>query len=278
MGAPQYVVDICMIILNQVPQQPFVLPAVVLDLWAFREVVHELYGPGLRHIGCPEFYKPYPEMIDRENPYPRGYKIPDFSLFSREDGQSTLEQVARFTVQCGELANYENFYHFKLRLFPNSLTRASFTWYTTLPRNSIQSWQEMESQFHTQFFRADFEVCIVELSRVTQKNGETADLFISRFKKMRNKCKIHLSKIEYVKMTQRGLDIELRKKFQGMEFRDFYELAAKVTEYEELLKEESYRRKKPMGTYCQEGEPRGGSGRSICYRDIHLSSFGRTYT
>ena len=37
-----------------------------------------------------------------------------------------------------------------------------------------------------------------------------------------------------------------------MEFRDFYELAAKVTEYEELLKEESYRSKKSMGTYCQE--------------------------
>ena len=37
-----------------------------------------------------------------------------------------------------------------------------------------------------------------------------------------------------------------------MEFRDFYELASKVTEYEELLKEESYQRKKSMGTYCQE--------------------------
>ena len=37
-----------------------------------------------------------------------------------------------------------------------------------------------------------------------------------------------------------------------MEFRDFYELIAKMTEYEELLKEESYWRKKSMGTYCQE--------------------------
>ena len=42
---------------------------------------------------------------------------------------------------------------------------------------------------------------------------------------------------KYVKIAQRGLDIELRKKFQGMEFRDFYELAAKVSEYEELLRE-----------------------------------------
>ena len=51
---------------------------------------------------------------------------------------------------------------------------------------------------------------------------------------------------------QRCLDIELRKKFQSMEFRDIYELAAKVTEYEELLKEENYRRKKSMGTYFRE--------------------------
>ena len=63
---------------------------------------------------------------------------------------------------------------------------------------------------------------------------------------MKNRCKIHLSETEYVKMAQRGLDIELRKKFQGMEFRDFYDLAAKVIEYEELLKEESYKRKKSM--------------------------------
>ena len=114
-----------------------------------------------------------------ENPYLRGYRILGFSLFSREDGQSTLEHVSRFTVQCGELANYENFYHFKLRLFPNSLIEAAFTWYTTLLRNSIQSWQEMERQFQTQFFKAEPAVCIIELSRVTQINGETTYLFIS---------------------------------------------------------------------------------------------------
>ena len=50
-------------------------------------------------------------------------------------------------------------------------------------------------------------------------------------------------------MVQRGLDIELRKKFQGLKFRDFYELAAKVIEYEEQLREESKQRKTSMGTY-----------------------------
>ena len=75
---------------------------------------------------------------------------------------------------------------------------------------------------------------------MTQRNGETVGLFISWFKKVSNRCKIHLPETKYVKMAQRGLDIELRKKFQGMEFRDFYELATKVIEYKELLKEESY--------------------------------------
>ena len=37
-----------------------------------------------------------------------------------------------------------------------------------------------------------------------------------------------------------------------MEFRDFCELAIKVTEYEELLREENQRRKTSMGAYCQE--------------------------
>ena len=83
---------------QQVPQQPFGQLALVPDLGAIIEVVQELYGPGLRQIGHLKFYKPYPEMIDKENPYPRGYRIPDFSLFSREDGQFTLEHVARFTV------------------------------------------------------------------------------------------------------------------------------------------------------------------------------------
>ena len=92
------------------------------DLEAIKEVVQELYEPSLREIGCPKVYKPYPEEIDIKNPYPRGYKIHEFSSFSIEDGQSTLEHVARSSVQCGQLANYENLPHFKLGLFPNSLT------------------------------------------------------------------------------------------------------------------------------------------------------------
>ncbi|KAF2286215.1 hypothetical protein GH714_011802 [Hevea brasiliensis] len=54
------------------------------------------------------------------------------------------------------------------------------------------------------------------------------------------------------KWLRREFDIKLRKKFQGMEFRDFYELVATVTKYEELLMEELNRKRTAMGTYYQE--------------------------
>ena len=73
-------------------------------------------------------------------------------------------------------------------------------------------------------------------------------------------------------IAYRGLDIELRKKFQGVEFRDFYELVAKVTKYEEPFKEEVH------GNLLSRGEPGSSSAISIYYRDIHLSSFGRKDT
>ncbi|XP_075473900.1 uncharacterized protein LOC142504945 [Primulina tabacum] len=191
-----------------------------------REAVQELYGPALKQIGRPEFHKPYPDYKDVNNPYPRGYRVHDFSLFSGEDGQYSMEHIARFTIQCGELANLENFNNLNLRQFQNSLTGTAFALYASLPRNSMMSWQEMERQFHIQFYIIEPEVCIVDLSRVTQKKGESVESFIDRFKKMKNICK----------------------------FRDFFELAAKVAEYEELLREESYKKKTAMESYYQEVE------------------------
>ena len=70
----------------------------------------------------------------------------------------------------------------------------------------------MERQFHTQFFIAEFEICIVEFSRVTRRGGVLVESFITRFKRMRNRCKIHLLEIKYVKIAQRGLDIVTSKK------------------------------------------------------------------
>ncbi|XP_037491206.1 uncharacterized protein LOC119369209 [Jatropha curcas] len=144
-------------------------------------------GPGLRQVDHPKFVKSYSKTIDRENPYPKGYRNSDFTLFFEEDGQSTVKHITRFTIQCGELVNLENFANYKLRLFSNSLTGTAFTQYSTLMRNSINSWYRMERLFHTQFFRAKPEVCMAKLSMLTQRSGEMVNSFIARFKKLRNR-------------------------------------------------------------------------------------------
>ena len=66
---------------QQIPH-PFMQPPLP-NLEAIREAVQELYEPSLKQVVHPEFYKSYSEAIDRENPYPIGYRIPEFSLFSR---------------------------------------------------------------------------------------------------------------------------------------------------------------------------------------------------
>lgn len=45
----------------------------------------------------PKFIHPYPAYVETFG-YPKGFKIPDFSLFTGESSLSSLEHVARFTV------------------------------------------------------------------------------------------------------------------------------------------------------------------------------------
>ncbi|GKV50945.1 hypothetical protein SLEP1_g57622, partial [Rubroshorea leprosula] len=178
---------------------------------------NETYGPALRPLVRPSYHKPYPDYIDRDNPFPRGFKVPEFTLFSGDASQSTIEHIGRFTIQCGE-ASGDDF--LKLRLFPSSLTEP--------------------------------EISMADLSRLTQRPGESSENYLMWFRKARMKCHVALLEQEFVKLAQNGLDIELRKKFEGMEFRDFFELSYKVARYENLLREESPRKAASQGTYYQD--------------------------
>jgi hypothetical protein len=43
------------------------------------------------------YQKPYPDYYD-QLPYPRGYRVPEFSKFSGEDGKITLDHVGQFIL------------------------------------------------------------------------------------------------------------------------------------------------------------------------------------
>ena len=63
--------------------------------------------------------------------------MPEFVLFSGEEKKSTIEHIARFSVQCGEARSKD---YLKLRLFAHSPTNSALPWYiNNIPTNSINS-------------------------------------------------------------------------------------------------------------------------------------------
>jgi hypothetical protein len=79
------------------------------------------------------YQKLYPNYYD-QLPYPRGYRVLEFSKFSGEDDKTTLEHVGQFILQCEEASANDAI---KLRMFPLSLYSTAFTWFTSFAPNSI---------------------------------------------------------------------------------------------------------------------------------------------
>ena len=74
-----------------------------VNLEAIERMIEERVGPTYRRIGRPMYKRPYPEAIDRME-LPRNIRSSDFTLFSGEENQSTIEHIGGFTIQCGEAA------------------------------------------------------------------------------------------------------------------------------------------------------------------------------
>jgi hypothetical protein len=83
----------------------------------------------------PNFVSALSEYV-LETDLPRNWKVPKFTKFAGETNESTVEHIARYLIEAGEMANNENL---RLKYFPSSLTKNAFTWFTTLPPHSIFS-------------------------------------------------------------------------------------------------------------------------------------------
>nr|ABA98754.1 retrotransposon protein, putative, unclassified [Oryza sativa Japonica Group] len=95
---------------------------------------------------------PYPKWFDRV-PLPHRYKVPDFSKFLGQNGTSTMEHFSQFLV-------------LRVNFFPLSLTGSTFTWFSSLPSNSISGWADLEKKFHEYFFAGIIEMKFSDLISV----------------------------------------------------------------------------------------------------------------
>jgi hypothetical protein len=106
--------------------------------------------------------KPYPDYYD-QLPYPRGYRVSEFSKFSGDDGKIILEHIGQFILQYGEASANDAL---KLRMFPLSLSGTAFTWFTSLAPNYIFTWAQLEQKFHEYFYFGDTELRLSHLTAI----------------------------------------------------------------------------------------------------------------
>ena len=156
---------------------------------------------------------------------PRGVKVPKFTKFAGNTNEFTVEHIAHYLTEAGDIANNENL---RMRYFPSSLTKNAFTWFTTLSHHSIHNWTHLERLFHEQFYMGQSKISLKELSSVKRKFAESIDDYLNRFRLLKTRCFTQVPEHELVEMDAGGLDYSIRKKLDTQYLRDMAQLADRV--------------------------------------------------
>ncbi|XP_016169114.1 uncharacterized protein LOC107611731 [Arachis ipaensis] len=98
------------------------------------EEVPNRVGLNVGFMNQPHFVSAFSQAIQMAE-VPRGLKNPKITTkFAGKVGESTTEHVAHYLVEIGNLANDKNL---KMKIFPSSLTKNAFTWFSNLRPNLI---------------------------------------------------------------------------------------------------------------------------------------------
>ncbi|XP_050909553.1 uncharacterized protein LOC127123374 [Lathyrus oleraceus] len=162
-----------------------------------RIIVRNRVSPCLQWL---TYFSPLPDFV-LQTEFPRGWKVPKFTKFVRDTIESTVEHVARYPTEAGDIANNEDL---KLKYFPSSLTKNVFTWFTMLPPQSIQTWTQLERLFHEQFYMGQSKISLKELASVKRKVAESIDQYLNRFRPLKARCFNQVPEHELVEMAVEG--------------------------------------------------------------------------
>src|SRR3954467_10853353 len=218
-----------------------------------RAMANNGLSTGLRR---PNYTSPISDYI-MQTELPRGTKVPKFTKFSGETNESTVEHIARYLTEAGDLAGNEDL---RIKYFPSSLTKNAFVWFTTLPPNSIDAWAYLERLFHEQFYMGQTKISLKELASVKRKFTETIDDYLNRFRLLKSRCFTTVPEHELVEMAAGGLDYSIRKKLDTQYLRDMAQLADRVRQVKRLKAEKARANKshkKERIAYIEAEDPEG---------------------
>ncbi|XP_050909590.1 uncharacterized protein LOC127123415 [Lathyrus oleraceus] len=199
---------------------------------------------GLRR---PNYTSPLAEYI-LQTDAPLRTKIPKFTKFARDTTESTVEHMARYLIEARDMSNNERL---QMKFFPSSLTKNSFTWFTTLPQNSIHSWNQLERMFHEQFYMGKTKISLKELASLRRKFTEPINDNLNKFRLLKAKCFTQVPEHELVEMAVGGLDYSIRKKLDTQYLRYMAQLADRVRQVEHLKEEKARTNKGKRVVYVE---------------------------
>ena len=90
--------------------------------------------------------------------------------FSGDDNRSTWEHINQYVAQLGEAGSSNAL---RIRLFSLSLTRTIFSWFSSLPPNSVHSCEENKAK-------------LTYLTSVKQGSDKSITNYFRRFKDIKN--------------------------------------------------------------------------------------------
>ncbi|XP_015961045.1 uncharacterized protein LOC107485019 [Arachis duranensis] len=198
------------------------------DHYQVTRIVEEVLnrvGLNVGFMNQPHFMSAFPQVVQMAE-VPRGVKNSKITTkFAGEVGELTTEHVSRYLVEIGNLSNDENL---KMKFFPLSLMKNAFMWFSNLRSNSIKTWNQLETTFHTQFYRGEMNVAVTDLVALKREDGETIDDYLIRFKNARSRCYMTLPENEIVKIATMGLGFYMPRKLLNVHIPDLAHLAEKV--------------------------------------------------
>jgi hypothetical protein len=162
----------------------------------------------------------------------------DFTKFSKQDYTSTVEHIARYLMQLGEASADEAF---RIKYFPLSLTCPTFTWFASLPAQSIYSWKDLEQKFHAQYFIGSNEKKLIDLTTLRQRHNETPMKLLRRFRETKSMFySLNLPDDQLARMAVASMLPAIREKQFGMEFDNLGQLSHRLS----LMSNQAYGFKK----------------------------------
>jgi hypothetical protein len=188
------------------------------------------------------YRKPYPSSFDSVL-YPIGWCCLEFVKFNGDDTKTTWEHVSQYLAQLGEAGAIEEI---KVRLFSLSLTGNAFSWFASLPVNSIRTWEQLEKKFHDHFYSRDNELRLSHLTSVKQKHDELVTSYIRRFRETKNLCyNLVISERDLAELAFNDLRSHIKEKLEGHEFIDIAQVLTRALAHESRSKDSRLKSDRP---------------------------------